>query len=74
MLPGVDMFHLCLLFFFFHIVSNFNMMKTLICLVHAGLFCCFHSPLNSDMDCRSFNNNMHMRSFCMRIYTGDLGL
>ena len=24
-------------------------------LVHAGLFCCFHSPPNSDMDCKIFN-------------------
>ena len=54
-------------FFFFRIVSNFNMMKTLTLLVHAGLFCCFHSPLNSVMDYRVFN--VHMWSFCMHIYT-----
>ena len=40
--------------------------------MHAGLFCCFHSPPNSDMDYRIFN--MHMWSFCMHIHTGDLSL
>ena len=30
------------------IVSSFNIMKTLTLLVHAGLFCCFHNPPNSD--------------------------
>ena len=40
---------------FWHLVSNFNM--TL--LVHAaGLFWCFHSPSNSDMDFRIFNVHM----------------
>ena len=41
-------------------------------LVHAGLFCCIHSPPNSDMDYRIFN--VRMWSFCTRIHTGDLGL
>ena len=38
-------------------------------LVPAGLFCCFHSPPNSDMDYRIFN--VHMWSFCMCIHTGE---
>ena len=59
-------------FFFFCIVSNFNMMKTLTPLVHAGLFCCVHSPLNSDMGYRIFN--LLMWSLCMHIHTGDLSL
>ena len=59
-------------FFFFCIVSNFNMMKTLTLLVHAGLFCCFHSPPNSDMDYRIFN--LLMWSFCMHIHMGNLCL
>ena len=37
-------------FFFFCIVSNFNILKTLTLLVHAGLFWCVHNPPNSDMD------------------------
>ena len=53
----------------FCIVSNFNILKTVTLLVHAGLFWCFHSPPNSDMDYRIFN--MCMWSFCMRIHTGD---
>ena len=32
----------------------------------------FHNPPNSDMDYRIFN--VRMRSFFMRIHTGDLGL
>ena len=42
-------------FFLFCVVSNFNILKTLTHLVHAGLFWCFHNPSNSDMDHRIFN-------------------
>ena len=42
-------------FFFFPIVSKFNMMKTPTLLVPVGLFWCFHSPPNSDMDPSIFN-------------------
>ena len=37
-------------------------------LVHAGLFLCFHSPPNSDMDDRIFNVCV-CDLFCMHIYT-----
>ena len=37
------------------IVPNFNMVKTLTLLVHAGLVWCFHNPPNSDKDYRIFN-------------------
>ena len=40
-------------------------------LVHAWLFCCVHSPPNSDMDDRIFN--VCVWSVCMRIHTGDGG-
>jgi len=46
------------------------MMKTLILLVHDGLFWCFHSPPNSDMGYKIFN--VRIRSFCMRIHKRDL--
>ena len=42
-------------FFFFPIVSNFNILKTLTLLVSAGLFCCFPSPPDSDMDYKILN-------------------
>ena len=45
-------------FFFFRIVSNLNTLKTLTLLAHAGLFWCFHSPPNSDVDYRIFNARM----------------
>ena len=49
----------CLFFFFFRIVPNFNMMKTVTLLVHAaGLFWCCHNPANSDMDYGIFNMRM----------------
>ena len=38
---------------FFSIVSNFNILKAVTLLVHAGLFWCFHNPQNSD---RIFQN------------------
>ena len=38
--------------FFFSIVSNFNIMKTLRLLMNTGLLGCFHSPSDSDMDYR----------------------
>ena len=41
--------------FFFRIVSNFNILKTLKRSVHAGLFCRFPSPPNCGMDYRIFN-------------------
>ena len=44
-----------ILFFFICTVSNFNIMKTLTPLMHAGLFWCFHNPPNSDRDYRIFN-------------------
>ena len=47
-------------------VPNFNMMKTVTLLVHAGLFSRFHNPPNSDIDYRIFN--MHMWSF-LHVYT-----
>ena len=53
---------------FFRMVSNFNILKTLILLVHAGLLWCFHNPPNSDRDYRILN--VLMWPFCM----GDLGL
>ena len=37
------------------VVSNFNILKTLTLLMHAGLFWYFHNPLNSDMNYRIFN-------------------
>ena len=43
------------IFFFFPVVCNFNILKTLTLLVYAGLFCCFHSPPNSDMDYKILN-------------------
>ena len=52
---------------FFRIASNFNSMKTLTLLVHAGLSWCFHNPPNSDTDHRIFT--IHMSSFCLRIHT-----
>ena len=42
-------------------------MKTLIILVHAGLFWCFHNAPNSDMDYRIFNVRMSLFFAC--IYT-----
>ena len=42
-------------FFFFCVVCNFNIMKTLTLLVQAGLCWCFHNPSNSDMDYRILN-------------------
>ena len=60
--------HLLFLFLIFRIVSNFNIMKTF--LVHVGLFRCFHSPPNSDMDYRIFNVLMTFcLMFCMRMHT-----
>ena len=41
-------------------------------LAYAGLFRCFHSPPNSDMDHRIFS--MHVGLFFMCMYTGDLRL
>ena len=41
--------------FFFLTVSSFVIMTTLTLLAHAGLFWCFHSPPNSDMDYRILN-------------------
>ena len=45
-------------FFLFRLVSNFNTLKALILLVHAGLKSYFRNPLNADMDCRIFNVHM----------------
>ena len=39
-----------LLLFLFLIVYNFNTLKILTLLVHAGLFWCFHNPQLSHMD------------------------
>ena len=69
-----------LLLLFFHIYSvQLQHFETLTLLVHAGLFWCFHNPLNFDMNYRIFN--VCMWSFCMRVspvcmwvYTGNLGL
>ena len=55
--PAVKLIQI-VLFFFFRVVFNFSIMKTLTLLVHAGLFGCFHSPPNSEMDCRIFNVRM----------------
>ena len=41
--------------FFFRIVSNFSILKTLTLLMQSGLFWCFHNRTNSDMDYRIFN-------------------
>ena len=46
--------------------------KTLTLLVHAGLFWCFHNPLNSDMGYRIFS--MRMRSFLHAYTYRDFGL
>ena len=44
-------------------------------LVPAGLFCCFHSPPNSAVDCPgSLMCVCDCFFVCMRIRTGDLGL
>ena len=59
-------------YFFFRILSNFNIMKTMTLLVHAGLFWCCHNSPNSDMGYRIFD--MHVRSFCVSIDTGDYSL
>ena len=59
-------------FFFFCVVYNFNIMKTLTLLVPAGLCWCFHNPSNSDMDYRI--SNVCMRSLHAYIHTGDLDL
>ena len=48
--------------------NNFNILKTLTLLVHAGLFWCFHNPLNSDLDYRTFN--MCTWSLCMHVHAG----
>ena len=52
---------------FFRIASNFNSLKTLTLLVHAGLSWCFHNPPNSDTVHRIFT--MRMSSFCLLIHT-----
>ena len=41
--------------FFFFIVSNFNILKTLTLSVHVVFFWCFHNPPNSSTDYRVFN-------------------
>ena len=51
-------FHLREFHFFFCIVSNVSVLKTLTLLVHAGLFWCFHNPPNCDIDYRIFNMRM----------------
>ena len=60
-------------FFFFRILSILNIVTSL---VHPGLFSCFRTAPNSDVDYRIFT--MHRLSFCMyiiyyKIHTGDLG-
>ena len=62
-------------FLFFCIVSNFNIIKTLTLLVHAGLFQCFHSPPNSDMDYRIFKMHIiyeHVIFLIAYIYIYDI--
>ena len=40
------------------LVSNFNIIKTLTLLMHAGLFGCFCNPSNSEMDYWIFDVSM----------------
>lgn len=44
--------------FYLCIVSNFNVLKIPALLAHPGLFWCFHTPLNSDMDNRIYKVHM----------------
>ena len=68
---------LTLLLFFFCIVSNLNSLKTLtvtpwLVVVHVGLYWCFHSPPNSDMDYRIFNTRHLFVHLTLTWTTGSL--
>ena len=49
------------------IVSSFKITKTLTLLGHAGLFCFFHSPPNSDVDYRIFKLVLWCFLYCVQL-------